>query len=166
MNTILGETKVAQFEVARWLRGKGVNTVVAHKLIPLYWRYAPSRGVRPEAAFVQFCHETGWGRFGGVVDEDFNNPCGLKVSAGGDNLDPDAHAKFPTWAMGVIAHLDHLALYAGAPSYPRRDTPDPRHYAWIFGRARTLEGLGGQWAPSQTYGNKLAALLKSLLEAS
>jgi hypothetical protein len=52
----------------------------------------------------------------------------------------------------VSAHLDHLALYAGAAGYPRSATPDPSHFASISGTAPTVEALSGKWAPSADYG--------------
>ena len=118
----------------------------------LYWELAPSRGIRPDVAYAQSAKETGFGNFGGVIDASFRNPCGLKTTAGGNDNDPDAHQRFTTWRQGVTACLDHLALYAGAPGYPRAVTPDPRHFPSISATARTVERLGGSWAPSPDYG--------------
>src|SRR5690606_32028850 len=122
---------------------------------PLYWELAPQRGgVDPAVAYAQAAKETGFGRFGGAVRPDYHNPCGLKTrTASGDR--PEDHQRFPDWRTGVTAHLDHLALYAGAPGYPRADTPDPRHFAWIKGEAATVEALGGAWAPSADYGRSI-----------
>lgn len=78
--------------------------------------------------------ETGYGKFGGVLDESYHNPCGMKTSSGGGDYDPNAHQKFNSWDEGVQAHLDHLALYAGADGYPKSDTFDPRHFVTIKGR--------------------------------
>jgi len=113
---------------------------------------APPRGVRPEVAYAQSAKETGYGHFGGVIDATFRNPCGLKTTAGGSDSDPAAHQHFATWRQGVTACIDHLALYAGAPGYPRAMTPDPRHFASVYNTARTVERLGGAWAPAPDYG--------------
>ena len=77
-----------------------------------------------------------------------------------------AHKKFDNWDQGVIAHLDHLALYAGASGYPKNiyqdkwigsnlnnnETYDPRHFNYLHGKCKTVNSLGGNWAPSPTYG--------------
>lgn len=122
-------------------------------LAPLFWQIAPTRGgVRADIAYAQSAKETGYGRFGGVIDATFKNPCGMKITAGGSNSDPDAHQRFATWEEGITACIDHLALYAGAPGYPRADSPDSRHFPFLIGTARTVEELSGKWAPSPDYG--------------
>jgi len=121
----------------------------------MYWRFAAERGVRPEVAFAQSCHETGFGYAhtgpDSVLDPSYNNFAGIKTRGGGDNQNPEAHSRFPTREVGVIAHLDHLGHYAGAAGYPRSDTPDPRNFDSIFGVAATVEELSGKWAGSPTY---------------
>lgn len=136
-------------------------------LAPLYWEIAPARaGVDPAIAYVQFAHETGFlyrdGKSMAGIDASYHNPCGLKTTQGGGNTDPNAHKIFASWEEGITAHIDHLAIYAGAPGYPRADTPDPRHFPFIAGRATTVEELGGKWAPSLAYGEKLVSMLKAL----
>jgi N-acetylmuramoyl-L-alanine amidase len=125
-----------------------------------YWDLAKDHGgVRPEVAFAQAAKETGFGLFGGVVDASFHNPCGMKTTAGGSNSDPNAHQRFASWTEGVTAHIDHLALYAGADGYPRAAgaTPDPRHFPFLAGKANSVEALGGKWAPSEDYGRSIVA---------
>lgn len=137
-------------------------------LAPLYWEIAPQRGgVDPALAYVQFAHETGYlyrdGRSGAGLDASYCNPCGLKTTAGGSDTASSAHTRFDNWMQGVTAHIDHLALYAGADGYPRKDTPDPRHFAFIDGTAETVEQLGGKWAPNPQYGVGLVAKLLELM---
>jgi hypothetical protein len=136
------------------------------RLAAVYWQQAEGRGVRPEVAYAQAAKETAFGRFGGVIDSSFHNPCGLKKARGGGNYDPAAHQRFPSWRAGVIAHLDHLALYAGAPGYPRPETPDARHFPYLQGRARSIQALGGAWAPSRSYGQDIARLVSSFAGAA
>ncbi|MCM3339223.1 glucosaminidase domain-containing protein [Paenibacillus sp. MER TA 81-3] len=116
--------------------------------------------------YVQFGHETGYlyrdGRSAAGIDATYCNPCGLKVTAGGGDTQAAAHKRFANWREGITAHLDHLALYAGASGYPRDSTPDPRHFSYLKGTARTVEALGGKWAPSSTYGHKLVQYLKEV----
>ena len=120
--------------------------------LPLYWQIAPEYGVDPAVAAAQSAKETAYGRFGGAVTPDQHNPCGLKITKPtGDRRDD--HATFPDWATGVRAHLQHLALYAGVTV--QGEIVDPRHFDSIEGTAKTVEALGGRWAPSADYGRSI-----------
>ncbi|HET7573373.1 MAG TPA: glucosaminidase domain-containing protein [Gaiellaceae bacterium] len=160
---ILGLAAVPPEQAALWARLNGATRTFV-SLAPLYWRVAEEVGVRPEVAYAQAAKETNFGRFTGVLNASFHNPCGLKRTAGGSNRSPAAHMRFRTWRQGVTAHVDHLALYAGAPGYPRAGSPDPRAFARLFGSARTVQKLGGKWAPSRGYGTSLAHFVRTLLE--
>ena len=170
-------TTVAQAEA--WARAKGATEEFIG-LASLYQKYAGSRGgVNWALAYVQAAKETGYGRFGGVLDASYKNPCGLKESSGGGDYDQNAHKRFDTWDQGIIAHLDHLALYAGASGYPKTNyisswkgsnidnssTYDPRHFTYLKGTATTAIDLGGKWAPSSTYGLELLRLYCDLTGA-
>lgn len=160
---IISETKSSLEQMEAWARSRGAADTfisLAEKFIII----AKESGVNPEGAYVQSALETNFGRFGGVIDESFYNTCGLKTSSGGANDDPDAHQRFESWEEGIEAHLDHLALYAGAEGYPKMDSPDPRHFPQIFGTAKTFRFLEGKWATSSGYGNTLEELLVSLYD--
>ena len=162
---IVGGSLTTQATAERWAEAHDATDRFVDNAA-LYWQLAPPRGIRPEVAYAQSAKETGYGHFGGVIDETFNNPCGLKTTAGGSDTDPNAHQRFDSWAQGVTACIDHLALYAGAPGYPRDDTPDPRHFPSIFGTARTVERLGAAWAPAPDYGFSIVQdYLTPLLES-
>lgn len=174
MTNILGPAQVTEDQAMRWAIKNGAPTWFA-KLTKWYWRYGPAIGVRPEVAWVQACHETGFGKYGRAVTPEHNNYCGLKIpdpSGLADN-DAAAHCKFPNPQTGVLAHIEHLAIYAGCPGFPRpykklsptewAGCADPRHFSWIVGKATTVEALGGNWAPSSTYGDRLVELLDKLL---
>lgn len=154
---ILGKPRTTVAAAQSWARAHGATRTFV-RLAPLYWQLAPARGIRPELAYAQAAKETGFGRFGGVLDASFRNPCGLKRTAGGPNHARWAHRRFRSWRAGVTAHLDHLALYAGARGYPKRRTPDPRHFRFLHGSAPTVERLGGRWAPSRSYGREVIRL--------
>jgi hypothetical protein len=158
---ILGRSQASLAATEQWAAKHGATRRFG-KLAPLYWRLAPPRGVRPDVAYAQAAKETGFGHFGGVIDASFHNPCGLKRHAGGGNYDRTAHQRFPSWRAGVTAHLDHLALYAGKSGYPRARTPDPRHFRFLRGQARTIEALGAAWAPASAYGHDVAQLVTEL----
>lgn len=151
---IEGRTFTNRQTAERWARQQGASPRFVRNA-RLYFERAPSRGIRPEIAYAQSAKETGYGNFGGVIDASWNNPCGLKITAGGGNGDPGAHQRFVNWRQGVTACIDHLALYAGAPSYPRANTPDPRHFESIYASAPTVERLGGRWAPDPGYGRSI-----------
>lgn len=153
LGTFITGTPRTTFENAQLWAAHRRATPEFVDLAPLFWQIAPARGgVRADIAYAQSAKETGYGRFGGVIDATFKNPCGMKITAGGSNSDPNAHQRFASWEEGVTACIDHLALYAGAAGYPRADSPDPRHFAFLLGTARTVEELSGKWAPSPDYG--------------
>ena len=163
---IISNTEVTAAQAKKWAESKGATNTFAD-LAKLYWKYADEcGGVNPGIAYVQAAKETGYGRFGGVLDESYKNPCGMKTSSGGGDYDKDAHEKFNTWDEGVQAHMDHLALYAGADGYPKTNTYDPRHFVTIKGRASTTNSLGGKWAPSATYGEEVSKLYMDLLDSA
>jgi hypothetical protein len=151
---IEGRQWASKAKAQRWARNHDAAAQFVRNA-NLYWELAPPRGIRPEVAYAQSAKETAYGRFGGVVDASFRNPCGLKTTQGGSNNDPDAHQRFVTWRQGVTACIDHLALYAGAPTYPRQNTPDPRHFPSVYATAPTVERLGGRWAPDPDYGRSI-----------
>jgi N-acetylmuramoyl-L-alanine amidase len=161
---ILGPSQVGVLRARRWAQANRAAPFFPG-LAALYWRLAPGRGVRPEVAYAQFAKESGFGRFGGVLDASYHNPCGLKHPRGGGNFDPDAHQRFATWAQGITAHIDHLALYAGALGYPRVDTPDPRHFGELLGKAKSVEALSGKWAPAADYGKSIASMVRAIAKA-
>ncbi|WP_240927562.1 S-layer homology domain-containing protein [Paenibacillus thiaminolyticus] len=163
---ILGPSTTTLAQAKAWARSKNAPAEFV-ELADLYWQLAPERGgVDPAVAYVQFAHETGYlyrdGHSAAGIDKSYHNPCGLKVTAGGGDYEASAHKRFRDWREGISAHLDHLALYAGAAGYPRAGTPDPRHFAYLHGTARTVQELGGKWAPSTSYGQKLVQYLKEV----
>lgn len=162
---IISETNIDVNQVKEWMKkNNATDTFVG--LADLYYKYCKDHGgVNPVIAYLQAAKETGYGKFTGVLKEEYCNPCGLKTSAGGGDYDIDAHQKFNNWDEGVQAHLDHLALYAGAAGYPRtNNTYDPRHFASILGKAPTVVSLGGKWAGSSTYGTEIISMYNKLVE--
>ncbi|EJW16887.1 N-acetylmuramoyl-L-alanine amidase [Paenibacillus alvei] len=163
---ILGAASATVEQAKAWAKAnKAPDEFV--ELADLYWQLAPLRGgIDPAIAYVQFAHETGYlykkGESAAGIDASYHNPCGLKITAGGGDYQASAHKRFKDWKEGITAHLDHLALYAGASGYPKKDTPDPRHFAYLHGTAKTLEELGAKWAPSSSYGTNLVNKLAQL----
>jgi flagellum-specific peptidoglycan hydrolase FlgJ len=147
-------------QLRAWARSRNAAPFFI-ELAPLYCRLAAKAGVDPAVAYCQAGLETGMGRFGGVIDETFHNPCGMKKTSGGGDYEKDAHMRFTSWEEGVQAQIDHLALYAGADGYPKAETPDPRHFASICGTAKTVGALTGRWASNPKYAEELAAMINA-----
>ncbi|NEZ45378.1 copper amine oxidase N-terminal domain-containing protein, partial [Paenibacillus alvei] len=163
---IIGKATATVEQAKTWARSNKAPAEFV-ELANLYWELAPVRGgIDPAVAYVQFGHETGYlyrdGRSAAGIDASYCNPCGLKITAGGGDTQASAHKRFTNWREGITAHLDHLALYAGAAGYPRAGTPDPRHFGYLHGTAKTLEELGAKWAPSSSYGTNLVGKLAKL----
>lgn len=167
---ILGNSAVLSEVAHRWVKTRNPAwwwPVV----IDIYWDLGARIGVRADVAFAQACKETNFGKFGRAVTQDHCNPCGLKIPdpAGKADDDPTAHQKFPTWEVGIRAHLEHLALYAGAPGFPLTytktspttwsgATADPRHFSFLYGKAKnSVEALSGAWAPAASYGPSIVS---------
>lgn len=146
---IAGRAEVTVEAAKSWAASRGAHPDFL-QVAALYWELAPQLGIRADVAYAQSAKETGFGWFTGVVPREFHNWCGLKTREGGSNDDPNAHARFPDDRTGVLAHLQHLAAYAGVTVRP--PIVDPR-YEWVIkGSALYVEDLGGRWAPSSEYG--------------
>ena len=161
---ILSKPTVTVEQMQAWAKSKNNNKEFI-SLAELYYKLSVERGINPAVSYSQFAHETGFlykVKSAAGLDESYHNPCGLKVPQGGGDYDKNAHMKFATWQNGISAHLVHLALYAGAKGYPRENTLDPRHFPYLFDSATTVEELGGKWAPSAEYGQKLLKYVKEM----
>ncbi|MGL5153147.1 MAG: glucosaminidase domain-containing protein, partial [Clostridium sp.] len=163
---IVSKTPITVKEAKEWAKSKNATETFIG-LADIFWSMSEAHGgVNPAIAYVQSAKETGYGRFGGVLDESYKNPCGMKNPEGGADDDAGAHKRFDTWEDGVQAQLDHLALYAGAEGYPRANTTDPRHFPYLKGKAKTVSQLGGNWAPSATYGTEILNMYYDMLSKS
>lgn len=161
---IISNSYIGPEDAKKWAKEKGASKEFI-QLADLYWKYAGSHGdVNPALAYVQAAKETAYGNFGGVLNASYHNPCGLKTNKGGGDKNPNAHKKFKSWDEGVKAHLDHLALYAGAEGYPKEETEDPRHFPSIHGKAESVIDLGAKWAPSKTYGEEILGMYNEMID--
>lgn len=118
-----------------------------------------AEGINSDAAFTQMCLETGFLRFGGLVQEDWNNFCGLGAM---DAAHPGEI--FETEQLGVRAHIQHLQAYATTEDITlNNELIDPR-YNWVH-KTKYVEdiwGLAGTWAMDPDYGHKLDAILSRM----
>jgi Mannosyl-glycoprotein endo-beta-N-acetylglucosaminidase. len=157
---ITGVPTATVADAKEWAKKKGATDAFI-ALADLYWKKATELGINPVVAYCQAAKETGYGRFGGIIDATFNNPCGIK-SFRRDGDHKDDHMRFETWEDGVEAHLDHLALYIGLEGYPKDETKDPRHHGYLKGIAKTVKEMGRRWAMSPGYSTELARMIKTL----
>ena len=158
------------------------NVKTAHKLavenIEILYTSAEKNGIDPVVLIAQCMLETGYFKFGGVLDASYHNTCGLKTTKGGSDKAASAHMKFSSWEEGIQAHADHLALYAGATNFPKYSpncaqdlnkeykyngtTQDPRHFSYLHGTCRTVESLEGKWATSPGYARKILLIVREI----
>lgn len=160
--SLVGPATATKTQLYNWARKNGMSQE-GLELIDLYYEISEKKGLNPVIQYAQMCHETGFlyrdKKSLAGLDASYHNPCGLKVTEGGDGFKAESHKKFADWREGIEAHTDHTALYAGVPGYPKADTPDPRHFKYLRGRATMLADLSNNWAPSWYYHRKIYAML-------
>lgn len=145
----------------KWAEDKKASDLFM-EILPILYNTAVENGVDPTLVVVQCAKETGYCRFGGVLDAPFKNTCGLKTPSGGGDKDKNAHTKFDSWEDGVLAQVQHLALYAGKDGYPVSNPKDPRHFADLFGKCKTVKSLSNNWAGSG-YGEDLEKMMNEIM---
>ena len=176
---ILNKPSATQEQCQEWINNVPNAHPLAEALIPSLWGSAIKNGIDPVVLIAQAMKETGYFNFKGVIRPNFCNTCGLKITKGGGDQDPGAHNRFEYWEDGIQAHADHLALYAGAPNFPKYSpdcashpneqykvngtTTDPRHFTYLYGKCKTVESLGGNWAPSLSYGEDIIQMAQQII---
>lgn len=148
------------------------NPNAPRELPALYLRIGAEYGIRGDIAFCQAAKETGWWKYGGLVQPYQNNYCGLsatgQAATGLEDLrgaDPDrvrlengVHgAIFQTPEAGVEAHIQHLYAYACREPLPDgKSLLDPRYILITRGIAPLWSDLNGRWAvPGIGYGESI-----------
>ena len=120
---------------------------------------AEAEGINSDVAFAQMCLETGYLRFGGLVQPEFHNYCGLGAM---DAEHPGE--QFPDEQTGVRAHIQHLQAYATTEDIIlNKELVDPR-YNWVH-KTKYIENifeLAGNWASDPLYGQKIDTILTNL----
>jgi N-acetylmuramoyl-L-alanine amidase len=131
------------------------------QFVDAYIYEANQEGVRPEVAFAQMCHETGFLRFGGQVSIGQLNFAGIGATDGGA-----AGASFSDILTGIRAQIQHLKAYASTEAL-NNTCVDPRFSLVTRGCAPRVEDLGnGYWASSSDYGASLLSKIYSILSTS
>lgn len=153
---ILNSPTSTKEQIEEW--AKDVN---ANKLYKSWIEYgydiAVEYEVDPTVMFSQIAIETGYGKFGGVIDESYHNTAGIKTKKGGSNHNSNAHMRFNSWEDSLTAQAQHLRLYAGKET-PKNKIKDPRYFKEIKGKAKTVNELSQRWATNSTYGNLVNGL--------
>ena len=174
---IINKPSATYLQCEEWLRSKNASGLALENL-PLLWSAAVSNGIDPVVLISQAMIETGFFKFGGVIDASFHNTCGLKSTKGGGDYVANAHMRFKSWEDGIQAHADHLGLYAGAKNCPKYSpecashqntqfkangtTKDPRHFTYLHGKYKTVKSLTGTWASDPQYDQKLMKFIKEI----
>lgn len=121
----------------------------------IYIEESKIEGINWDIAFVQMCLETGFLKYGGLVEPGQNNFCGL------GSFDSKKGASFPTIREGIRAHIQHLKAYATEDDLVG-ELIDPRFHLVKRGSANDVMALAGRWAEDPKYGIKLKSLLKRM----
>lgn len=123
------------------------------------WDAAVKEGVRPEVLAAQVGNETGWLKFGGIVNANQCNFGGIGALDGNANGNA---ATFPNVQTGLLAQAQHLKAYASKAAL-NQACVDPRFKYVTRGIAPNVEDLGaGNWASSKLYGRDLLSAMKSI----
>lgn len=162
MTTPLFGTSTVSLEAAQaWARSRGAHQRFID-VAQWFWKHAPAYGIPPEIPYGLASWETNWGKYTGVVPWTHHNWGGIKTKAGWSDTDPKHHQVFDNDEAGAIAVIQHLYRYGGKTSLPTGETLiDPR-YGLVTKYTDTVEGLGGAWAPSATYGLNVAGRVADL----
>ena len=150
-------------ELAGFFLSKNPDHDAGH--IEVFARYyieeAAAEGINSDVAFAQMCLETGYLRFGGLVQPDFHNYCGLGAM---DAEHPGCI--FEDEQTGIRAHIQHLQAYATTEDVElNNDLVDPR-YSWVHKTKfiEDIEGLTGTWATDPNYAVKIDGILTRMEE--
>lgn len=127
----------------------------------IYIVEAAAENINSDVAFAQMCLETGYLRFGGLVQPDFHNYCGLGAM---DAEHPGCI--FEDEQTGIRAHIQHLQAYATTEDVElNNDLVDPR-YSWVHKTKfiEDIDGLTGTWATDPNYAIKIDGILTRMEE--
>ena len=129
-------------------------------LVQYYVEEAAFEGVNHDIAFSQMCLETGFLHYGGLVQPEWNNFCGLGA------IGPEQPGLvFHDPRTGVRAHIQHLKAYATEEPL-KGELVDPRYRYVRKGSSPSIEGLSGTWAADRLYSVKIDNILQRLYDFS
>ena len=158
---ILDQGQLSADQLAAYFLSRNAEADRAHiiQFAQYYIDEAAAEGINSDVAFAQMCLETGFLRFGGLVQPEFHNYCGLGA------MDAEHPGEiFETEELGVRAHIQHLQAYATREDVTlHKELVDPR-YNWVHKTKfiETIYQLAGTWATDPQYGQKLEANLVNM----
>ena len=157
---IMGKGKVSGENLALFLEQNNpkIDSIYIRELAHFYIEEAAAEGVNHDIAFAQMCLETGFLKFGNLVQPTQNNFCGLGAIGPGQ----PGHT-FPDPRTGVRAHVQHLQAYATEDPL-NGILIDPRYKYVRRGSSPTIHGLSGTWAADKSYGTKIGTILVRLYD--
>ncbi len=169
--SIMGTAQATAQQMALFCRSRNpapqITGCSLEALAQMYLIEGATEGVRGDVAFAQSLHETGFFRFGGIVQPGQNNFAGIGALNG--NTAGQA-ATFPNTLTGVRAQIQHLKAYASTEPL-KNPCVDPRFGLVTRGSAPYVEWLGAAdnpsgagWAyPGKGYGASVLTLLSQLI---
>ncbi len=174
---IMGETTVTVEQMMRYFESNGGvypteilklgGAATLEDFCRIFKEEAELEGVRAEVAFAQSMKETGWLRFGGIVQIGQFNFAGIGAEDGNPS---GVCASFPNVKTGVRAQIQHLKAYASEDNLVN-DLVDPRFNKVKRGSAIYVEWLGQQenpsglgWATAEGYGCSIVNMIKKMKE--
>ena len=169
--SIMGTAQATAQQMALFCRSRNSAPQIAgcslEALAQMYLIEGATEDVRGDVAFAQSLHETGFFRFGGIVQPGQNNFAGIGALNG--NAAGQA-ATFPNALTGVRAQIQHLKAYASTEPL-KNPCVDPRFGLVTRGSAPYVEWLGAAdnpsgagWAyPGKGYGASVLTLLSQLI---
>lgn len=162
---LMAQGQLTATQLAAFFLSRNPDEDSAHitQFAQYYIDEATAEGINSDVAFAQMCLETGFLKFGGLVQPDFHNYCGLGA------MDADHPGEiFETEELGVRAHIQHLQAYATKEETQlHKELVDPR-YNWVH-KTKYIEdifGLTGTWATDPHYGEKIDGLLTAMEDFS
>ncbi len=163
--SIYGDAVATRGQAVKFIETNNPDVKLAcsvDELVNLYWEEAERENVRPDLALCQAVLETGFFKYGGDVDHNQNNFCGLGTTGGGVK-----GATFKTPKIGVRAHIQHLLAYT-QKKRPSTSIVDPRYelahrLRMERGVVDTWYGLNGTWAMGSHYCEKIMVRYQRLL---
>ncbi len=163
--SIFGEPTATKAQAAALIKANNPQVRLScsvEELVDLYWKEAERENIRPDLALSQSIVETGSYRYGGDVQHNQNNFCGLGTTGSGVR-----GATFKTPELGVRAHIQHLLAYT-QKRRPKTAIVDPRYelahnIRLERGVVDTWFGLNGTWAMGSLYCEKIMATYQKML---
>ncbi len=164
---IMGKAEATAQQMAAFCLSKNAEprlpSCTVEELARLFLAEGEAEGVRGDVAFAQSLLETGYFKFGGIVQPGQNNYGGLGALNGNS---AGQAASFPDPRSGVRAQIQHLKAYATTEALVN-ECIDPRFSLVLRVSAEFVEWLGAAdnpngrgWAvPGNGYGGKIVTLL-------